>query len=63
MEKFTCLGSSVSSTQKDFDIRLAKTWTAIDRLSVIWKSDQAAQFFPSTGRVDAAKWMHYMDAK
>ena len=37
--KFTYLGSSVSSTEKDIDIRLTKAWTAIDRLSIIWKSN------------------------
>ena len=35
----TYLGSSVSSTEKDIDTRLTKAWTAIDRLSIIWKSD------------------------
>ena len=39
VEKFTYLGSSVSSTEKDINTRLAKVCTAIDRLSVIWKSD------------------------
>ena len=38
-DKFNYLGSSVSSTEKDIDTRLTKAWTAIDRLSVIWKSD------------------------
>ena len=38
-DKFTDLGSSVSSTEKDIDTRLTKAWTAIDRLSIIWKSD------------------------
>ena len=33
------LGSSVSSTEKDIDTRLTKAWTAIDRHSIIWKSD------------------------
>ena len=37
--KFTYLGSSVSSSEKDIDTRLTKAWTAIDRLSIIWKSD------------------------
>ena len=36
---YTHLGSSVSSTEKDINTRLAKAWTAIGRLSVIWKSD------------------------
>ena len=39
VDKFTYLGSSVSSTEKDIDTRLTKTLIAIDKLSVIWKSD------------------------
>ena len=39
VDKFTYLGSSVSSTETDIDTWLAKAWTAINRLSVIWKSD------------------------
>ena len=39
VDKFTYLGSSVLSTETDIDTRLTKTWSAIDRLSVIWKSD------------------------
>ena len=39
VDKFTYLGSSISSTEKDIDTRLTKVWTAIDKLSVIWKSD------------------------
>ena len=39
VDKFTYLGSSVSSTKKDIDTRLTKVWTAIDRLSIIWRSN------------------------
>ena len=39
VDKFTYLGSSVSSTEKDINTQLTKAWTAIDRLSIIWKSD------------------------
>ena len=39
VDKFTYLGSSVSSTEKDIDTRLTKALTAIDKLSVIWKSN------------------------
>ena len=39
LDKFTYLGSSVSSTEKDIDTRLTKARTAINRLSIIWKSD------------------------
>ena len=37
--KFTYFRNSVSSTENDINMRLAKTWSAIDRLLVIWKSD------------------------
>ena len=40
IEKFTYLGSSVSSTKTDINMQLEKAWTVIDRLSVNWKSDQ-----------------------
>ena len=39
VDKFTYLGSSDSSTEKDIDTWLTKAWTAIDRLLIIWKSD------------------------
>ena len=38
-DKFTYLGSSVSYTENNINTQQAKIWTAIDRLSVIWKSD------------------------
>ena len=66
VDKFTYLGSSVSSTETDINTRLTKAWIAIDRHSVIWKSDLADKikhsFFPSSDRVDTAIWMHNMDA-
>ena len=39
VDKFNYLGSSVESTEKDIETRLTKAWTAINRLSIIWKSD------------------------
>ena len=66
VNNFTYLGSSISSTEADIEIRLTKVWIAINRLSVIWKSDltdkKKTQFLPSSYRVDTAIWMHYMDA-
>ena len=38
-DKFTYRGSIISSTKKNIDTRLTKAWTAINRLSIIWKSD------------------------
>ena len=40
VDKFPYLGSSVSSTETDINTQLAKAWTAINRLWVIWKSDK-----------------------
>ena len=39
VDNFTYLGSTVSSTETDINTRLTKAWTAINRLSVIRKSD------------------------
>ena len=39
VDKFTYLGSSVSSTEKDVDTWLTKAWTASNGLLIIWKSD------------------------
>ena len=51
VDKFTYLGSSVSSTEKDIDTRLTKAWTVIDKLTIIWKSDltdkMKRSFFPA----------------
>ena len=65
VDKFTYQGSSVSSTETDINTQLAKAWTAINRLSVIWKSGLTDKikrtFFPSSSHVDTAIWMHNMD--
>ena len=37
IDKFVYLSSSISSTESDVNIFLAKLWTAINRLSIIWK--------------------------
>ncbi len=51
VNNFTYRGSSVSSTEKDIDTQLTKACTAIDRLSIIWKSDltdkMKCSFFPA----------------
>ena len=38
VEEFTYLGSSITSSQKDIDIRVGKAWGAIKNLNSIWKS-------------------------
>ena len=41
VDKFTYLGSNISFTESDVNIRLAKACTAINRLSIKWVSDQS----------------------
>ena len=41
IENFTYLGSSVSSAESDMNMQLVKVRTAIDRLSIISKSDSS----------------------
>ena len=65
MEKFTYLGSSVSLTENDINIWLAKAWTVIDGLSVMWKSDLADKikyFFQAAVVSILLIWMHHKDA-
>ena len=66
VDKFTYLGSSISSTEKDIDTQLTKAWTTIDRLSIKWKSDLTDKmkhsFSQAAVHVDTAIWIHYLDA-
>ena len=59
VNKFTYLGSSVSSTENDINTRLAKAWTANNKFSVIWKSDLTDKIKRSFFQ---AAVLHYMDA-
>ena len=56
-EHFECPGS----TEKDIETRLTKAWTAINRLSTIWKSDLTDKMKRSFCHIDTAI-VHYMDA-
>ena len=54
MNKFAYQGSSVSSTEKDINTRLANALTVVDRLSVMLKSDL-------TDKIRSCRY-YYMDA-
>ena len=38
VDTFTYLGSNIASTEKDVSIRLAKAWSALNDMDIIWKS-------------------------
>ena len=58
VDKSTYLGSSVSPTETDINTLLARTWTAIDRLSVIWKSDLTDKIKPFTKTIQVRRTRH-----
>ncbi|XP_063586900.1 uncharacterized protein LOC134764250 [Penaeus indicus] len=39
VERFTYLGSDISSTENNVAIRIAKSWNALNKLRIIWKSN------------------------
>ena len=47
VDKFPNLESNVSSSENNINTRLAKAWTAIDGISVIWKSDLSNKIKPN----------------
>ena len=53
------------STEKDVNICVGKTWTASDRLLIIWKSDLSDKIrkgILSTGSyVSTTVWLHHLD--
>ena len=61
VDKFTYLGSSVSSTETDIDTRLAKAWTAIGRTEVRpdWRIE--GQFLPSCSITDTTRHENYQN--
>ena len=46
VHQFPYLGSNISSTESDKDVRLSKSWTTIDSLSIICKSDLSDKIKP-----------------
>ena len=62
VDKFPYLGSSVSSNGTDINTRLVKAWTAIDRLSVKWESDQTDKIKRSFFSKQWSCRYYYMDA-
>ena len=39
VHQFQIPGSNISFTESDFNVKIGKTWTAIERLSISLKSD------------------------
>ena len=65
MNQFLYLGSNISSTESDVNVRLTNVWNAIDGLSIIGKSDLSDKikrdFFPNCSCVHTTIRMHHID--
>ena len=59
VKQFTYLGRNISPTESDINIRLMKAWTAIDRLSIIQKSDLSDKIKQNCFQVVAASILLY----
>ena len=46
-DQFKYLGSNISSTKNEVNLRTRKAWSAIDRLLRIWKPDFPDEFSPT----------------
>ena len=59
---FTYLNSNISSTESNINIWIRKAWTAINRLSIIWKSDLSDKkktgILQSCSHVSTIVWLH-----
>ena len=54
----------ISSIEKDIKIRIAKAWTALNKMQVIWKSNlcKDLKLLQSCCRVHFTIWLSHMDA-
>ena len=57
VESFIYLGSEINSTKKDMKIRIAKAWTALNKMDTIWKSALFIQ--PQTEPFSCHCWISF----
>ena len=54
------LGCNISSSESDANLRIGKSWTAIDRLLTSRISDQSNKIIiPSRSHISTTAWLHY----
>ena len=61
VDKFTYLGSGVSSTDTDISMRLTKAWTVIDKIEVMWESYLTGKIKAVSSKQQSCRY-YYMDA-
>ena len=64
LDKFTYWSGKGSSTESNENMHLAKAWTAIDRLLIVWMSDLSDKtgFLSSSGCINTTVRISHMDA-
>ena len=60
-DKSTYLGSNISSTENNINMQLAKAWTTVNGLLIIWKSDLSDQIKCNFSQQRSCQF-YYMDA-
>ena len=62
---FKYLGSNISSTKSNINIHIGKAWNAIDKLSIMWKSDlsnKIKQNFSKLCLCSTTIWWNHLDS-
>ena len=64
LDLFIYIDSNISPTESDVNILLVKTWTAIVRFSILWKSDlfDKKEYLLRCSCVYTNVWMYPVDA-
>ena len=66
VDDFPYLGSWVDTSEKDLNTRIAKAWSTMSKMEVIWKSNLEKKlkinFFRATVETSAIVWMHDLDS-
>ena len=62
VDQFIYFGSHISSTERNVNIDIGKVWTAINRLLIIWKSDQIKWDFFQVADVSSIIWIHLLNS-
>ena len=59
VDNFVYLGSNIASTQTDVEARIAKAWSIINKLSIIWKSNLSEKLKRNFFRATAGSVLLY----
>ena len=64
VDQFIYLDSNIMSIENNVNICIGKTWTTIDQLMTIWKSDLSNKIgiLSNCSHVSTTVWLHYLNS-